>query len=1235
MASGPPDFASTQENTNYARLCRLLVDVGRTVLCDTFDSIHPPANLHVVLSSLSVFSTLQSLRKKKVLNPLQWGKLFPAVASSVSSANFDVTLLMVLLRNICGFSPPDSTGSWDELPPDSDNSTAADIVRIKCYRNDVYGHATKALVDDATFNALWQKISSAVLALGCGYGAIISRMKTECMDPVAEAHYQKLLSDWKKDDDISKEMLERTHDKLGDIEGKLERTNNELGKMKEMIKQQQLEGRSTEESLRHKQVSDPFDLVKYSSIIRQLYEDREGWLAPFPWCEEFRFHLDSIFTRLKFVSRRKERGIKTDDIVDMFQIFQPHQECSQPRRVLIEGQPGMGKTTYCHKIAYDWAKKRKGGESFPDVTLLLLLKCRDINCGLWEAIDDQLLPREVKEEEKERFFTFIRDHQSKVLLVLDGLDELPSNQLLIYKDIIQGRVLPESYIVVTARHEVGVNVRECCHTLLEVEGFTKTDVEEFILKYFKEKHLAEKLLDKLDCDRTLQDLTTNPLNTALLCLLCEDFGGKFPESRTLLYLEIVECVLRRYRQKMKLPETDQDLVALYRVELEQIGRIATESLHKNRLYFDESAFQGFSTDVKSGLGFLSMEAGRSKRRPSRTYAFLHKSFQEFFAALCQCRQLLDGEISVHSLIADCRYFEEFQQVLMFTSGMLAQKCEATVKAFIAGIANQVNLDGSRLRVTLACINECKREGNTFDKEMAQFFGSHLKLGMVTCLRLTKELVAVCIETLKTNSTVTGLVLDDCDIDITNAAELARQLKENSTLTSLNLTANYIGEVGADALAKGLKENSTLTSLNLYRNAIGNDGADALAKGLKENSTLTSLNLSYNGIGNDGADALAKGLKENSTLTSLDLYQNAILDAGADALAKGLKENSTLTLLDLSDNEIGEIGADALAEGLKGNSTLTSLNLSFNQIGDVGADALAKGLKENSALTSLDLSANDIGEVGADALAKGLKENSTLTSLHLSQNAIGEIGADALAKGLKENSTLTSLNLSITQTGDVGADALAKGLRENSTLTSLNLSVTQTGDVGADALAKGLKENSTLTLLDLSANDIGEVGADALAKGLKENSTLSSLDLSQNAIGEVGADALAKGLKENSTLTSLNLSLNQIGDVGADALAKGLKENSTLTSLNLSLNQIGDVGADALAKGLKENSTLTSLNLSHNAIGNDGADALVKGLKENSTLTEMHLYANFIDEDVAAARESGVMMNVKGSAGSSH
>ena len=188
---------------------------------------------------------------------------------------------------------------------------------------------------------------------------------------------------------------------------------------------------------------------------------------------------------------------------------------------------------------------------------------------------------------------------------------------------------------------------------------------------------------------------------------------------------------------MKLPETKRDLLVLYKVGLKQLGFIAMEGLHSDSMYFDESAFEGFSSEVKSGLGFLSVEAGRSKRRPSQSYAFLHKSFQEFFAALFRCCQLLDEEISVDSLIADRRYFQELQLVLKFTSGLLAQKCKATAKALIAGIATQVNLgenllDKSLLYVALDCIYECKIEGTTFDKEMAQFFGSHLKLQRSNC-----------------------------------------------------------------------------------------------------------------------------------------------------------------------------------------------------------------------------------------------------------------------------------------------------------------------------------------------------------------------------------------------------------------------------------------------------------------------------------------------------------------------
>ena len=207
MASAPTLAPSNKETTNYARLCRLLVDGGTKALRYTFDKFHSPANLFNVLKAGSAeHSTLQSIRKRKIINATQWGKLYPSPPLSVTSKDFDITLLMVLLRNICGLPAP-ATG-WDSLPPASDLSVQAIIARVKHYRNSVYGHASQASVDDPTFNSLWQDVSAALVALGVE-AAAIAKLKTETMDPDTETHYQELLKEWKKDEDSIKDHLDR------------------------------------------------------------------------------------------------------------------------------------------------------------------------------------------------------------------------------------------------------------------------------------------------------------------------------------------------------------------------------------------------------------------------------------------------------------------------------------------------------------------------------------------------------------------------------------------------------------------------------------------------------------------------------------------------------------------------------------------------------------------------------------------------------------------------------------------------------------------------------------------------------------------------------------------------------------------------------------------------------------------------------------------------------------------
>ena len=631
--------------------------------------------------------------------------------------------------------------------------------------------------------------------------------------------------------------------------------------------------------------------------IRQLYGTREQRLLPVPWCEDFSFHLNEIFTRLKIVSKEKTRGVLTDDITDMTAIFKPHVECQRPRTVLIEGDPGIGKSTYCQKLAYDWATKQKELDpSFPDIDVLLLLKCHGVKSSILKAIDDQILPAEIDDQAKECFFKFVRENQSKVLLVLDGLDEMDSTEMKIIYDLVEGKELSGCHVILTSRHEVERKLRRYCDTMWEIVGFTEEDANSFIRRYFKSinrEDLLENFLQKIRYSVELRNLSQNPLNVTLLCVLCEDLEGVFPTSRTELYTEIVLCVLRRYEKKQGLSSKTEDLMSVYRDDLVLLGRVALHSLLKGELYFEEHE-SGSTSIALSKFGFLSLQASGCKRKAVVRYAFLHKSFQEFFSGFYLACQILDGVIDRVSVVKDERFKDELKQVFLFMIGSLASTSKETAETVIRIMAENINLKDS-----------------DWKEDICVLF--HLALGCILeCTSLSR--------TLGLQLHVSDLDLSSISIHGSGAAALSQVLTVNSSLTRLNLSLNSIGDSGATSLSQALATNSSLTSLDLYWNSIGASGATSLSHALAVNSSLTSLNLSVNNIGDSGATSLSQALATNSSLTSLDLYWNSIGASGATSLSQALATSSSLTSLDLSGNDIGDSGATSLSHALAVNSS---------------------------------------------------------------------------------------------------------------------------------------------------------------------------------------------------------------------------------------------------------------------------------------------------------------------------
>ena len=227
-AAAPSPLASSEEKTNGAKLSRLVIDGGTTVLRNFFNHHHPPANLAADLNAN--YSTLNNLLWRRVLNRHLWDKLFPPGGVAPDSNTFDITLLFILLTETCGLFPP-PTG-WHTKPPPGDNSREANLARVKYFRNVLYGHVTSTGVDTYSFSVLWQEISAVLVALGLPQ-AEIDRLKAE---RGGEEDYLDALHDWVDSEIDIKTQLKKLHQDVKEIRQAQLNTDQEEEILKQLAK---------------------------------------------------------------------------------------------------------------------------------------------------------------------------------------------------------------------------------------------------------------------------------------------------------------------------------------------------------------------------------------------------------------------------------------------------------------------------------------------------------------------------------------------------------------------------------------------------------------------------------------------------------------------------------------------------------------------------------------------------------------------------------------------------------------------------------------------------------------------------------------------------------------------------------------------------------------------------------------------------------------------------------------
>ena len=318
--AAPSPLASSVEKTNGAKLSRLLIDGGTTVLRKIFDGHHPPANLAADLNANK--SILSSLLKKKVLHKPQWDKLFPPGGVAPDSNTFDITLLFLLLTNICGLTPPPS--GWHTKPPPSDTSHEANLARVKRYRNVLYGHVTTTGVDTPTFSALWTEISDVLVSLGLDQ-AEVDRLKAE---KGGEQDYIDVLIEWADSEEDIKSQLKnihqvqsQTHQAVEDFRQAQAQTQQSVDEVCQNVKEVEARLKGINEKL--ESLKDEKDKDRSEEVLRNLTKS------------EFRGDIE-------YYVQRFQEGTR-EWVFDRVQNWLDDRR-SQNRVMVISGNAGMGKS---------------------------------------------------------------------------------------------------------------------------------------------------------------------------------------------------------------------------------------------------------------------------------------------------------------------------------------------------------------------------------------------------------------------------------------------------------------------------------------------------------------------------------------------------------------------------------------------------------------------------------------------------------------------------------------------------------------------------------------------------------------------------------------------------------------------------------------------------------------------------------------------------------------------------
>ena len=348
-----------------------------------------------------------------------------------------------------------------------------------------------------------------------------------------------------------------------------------------------------------------------------------------------------------------KRENQIDKIEDIFKPAE-NQNTGPPKRILIVGRPGVGKTSLTKRILQEWGNIT---DHFWYGKLVVRLEFRRFND---EKRKEQNLSslfkhgdRVLGQNEKD-LYDFINLNQDKVVVIFDGLDELDVDQekfreekyrpledgkkmsvYSFYFRLIRGDFLPNVTIVTTTRRTGKALYQDFFDEFdrkLEILGFTKTEIEKFVKQRISRKKREEvwKLIKE---SAQLLSICYIPASCDIVCRTLKKIGSQVDNSLTVteIYRLHVAIMLDERHRSFK----DKQFKLGYLFEPELPGELQKDLIRlarKAKTALDDNWSLVFKLDEDSSslehCGLLEMVDDEQ-----RLYSFLHLTLQEYLAAV--------------------------------------------------------------------------------------------------------------------------------------------------------------------------------------------------------------------------------------------------------------------------------------------------------------------------------------------------------------------------------------------------------------------------------------------------------------------------------------------------------------------------------------------------------------------------------------------------------------------------